>query len=246
MPGNRWQGRQEIAEYLAQATAHEGEYLEFLVEADMKRAPPCISPLQIIKESKRRMDEPAKRSPETESPNSRPLQEPPTAKAPGRQPRDPRLRKKQADSVRQARPQDGMTLSAGHPVGDKEPTSPKPPAGTESRQDSRQLTEMVARGLQQREESLERWEEKICQYMEFLTDKEDLEAFCADEYWHTLPEKVNSAERACKKYKKRMSEIETEKGSRRISLKECKLCGRVFLEKGRHRDTLEAHRNSHH
>ena len=110
--------------------------------------------------------------------------------------------------------------------------------------------QLANQGLKQREESLERWEEETVQYMEYLTNKGDMGAFIQDEYWHSLPDRVRRAERRLKKYNKRLRKfltVERTTGEgRRINLRICNICGRVFLEKREDRHSLKAHLHNKH
>ena len=84
-----------------------------------------------------------------------------------------------------------------------------------------------------------------CSDMEYLTNKGDLEAFIRDEYWHSLPDRVRDAERRCKKYKGRLVEFLTE-GVGKPNLRICDICGQIFLEKRKEKDTLNAHMYNKH
>ena len=287
-----------MASYLAQTTAHEGDYIASLVEADMERASPQATPLQLLKGTNRQPGEKPERVRPATSAGVEPRQGRPPIGPTRRQTRDPRLRKRQGSPAQphgphghQARapeahgrqdptgePRKGApgasakeeghgqlaaaiarNLRHGLPHGHKARISKahemlgqigelekKAPWASTKEEGRERLTDTMARGLRQREESVERWEEKIVQYMEFLTNKDDMEAFCTDEYWHTLPGKITQAKRACKKYTKRMGEFWLDKGPYKVHLKECDTCGRVFLEKGSRGDTLKTHITSHH
>ena len=270
MAGRTWPNRRTQAiKYFGEVTAHAGEFIELLVELDMQNMAPRATPLQIMYEEATRVN-PRQQKSERQNHHPRLLKKQPCddgtmqpTEGTGRKSRDPRLKKRHPTDIQSKTPksEDGKTAT-GKREDDRYMDTPPTKRGEgkskeekanqdllERRQEEREKR-LANQGLKQREESLERWEEKTVQYMEFLTNKGDMEAFIKDEYWHSLPDRVRRAEQRCMKYNGRLKEFlaaeRTTEGGRRLDLRTCGICGRVFLEERKDRDTLKAHMYNEH
>ena len=118
MSGCEWPGRREMASYLAQTTAHEGDYIASLVEADMERASPQATPLQLLKRTNRQPGEKPERVRPATSAGVEPRQGRPPIGPTRRQTRDPRLRKRQGSPAQPHGPH-GHQARASKPTEDR-------------------------------------------------------------------------------------------------------------------------------
>ena len=254
MANSEWPDqRTQAIKYLGEVTTHAGEFIERLIEFDMQNMAPRATPWQLMHEEARRVNPRQKNSGKKchpklskEQPSGGGTMQP--TEGTGRKSRDPRLKQRHPTVTQSTNTHsEDCTTATGKRV-DKPPTKggddkSKEKKANQDRLERRQEEKMrqwANQGLKQREESLERWEEKTVQYMEYLTNKGDLEAFIRDEYWHSLPDRVRDAEQRCKEYKGRLAEFLTE-GVRKPNLRICDICGQIFLEKRKEKDTLNAH-----
>ena len=260
--------RKQAIKYLGEVTTHAEEFIELLIELDMQNMAPQATPLRTMYEETTRVDP---RQQNSEKGNHLPrLQKQPceggTMQQTGgidRRSRDPRLRQRHPTDIQSKNTQlENWTTATGKNEDGRYTDTPPTRGGDgkskkkspkqdplESRKEERDR-KLANQGLKQREESLERWEEKTVQYMEYLTNKGEVEAFIKDEYWHSLPDRINRAERRRKKYERRLKEfltVERTTGEgRRLNLQICDICGRIFLERRRDKDSLAAHMHDKH
>ena len=269
MAGSGWPDRRTQAiKYLGEVTAHAEDYIELLIELDMQNMAPRATPLQIMYEEATRVN-PRQQNSERQNHLPTLLVQPcedetmQPKEGTGRRSRDPRLKQRHPTDIQSKITQsEDCTTATGKREHDRNMDTPPIKGGDgrskeakanqdllECRQEERER-QLASEGLKQREESLERWEEKTVQYMEYLTNKGDMEAFIKDECWHSLPDRVRRAERRLKKYNRRLRKfltVERTTGEgRRINLRICNICGRVFLEKREDRHSLEAHLHNKH
>ena len=270
MAGNGWPDRRTQAiKYLGEVTAHAEEFLELLIELDMQNMAPQATPLQTMYEEATQVN-PKQQNSERQTHLPRLLKKQPCeggtmqpTEGTVRRSRDPRLKQRHSTDVQSKSTQsEDCTTATGKREDGRYMDTPPIKRGDgkskeakanqdllDCRQEERER-QLASQGLKQREESLERWEEKTVQYMEYLTNKGDMDAFIKDEYWHSLPDKVRKAERRRKKYNRRLKEFltveRTTGGGRRLNLRICDICGQIFLEKRKDRDSLEAHMHNKH
>ena len=235
--------RIQIVNLLERKTARVDEYLELLIESDMR----CMPPRAITWESKK------------QTPDHKSATECHPGRAGGKRTqtrttttatRDPRLTKKRKGTKEETHTQ-GKTRQGPHPKIEKLQMNVVQADQTRVIVRQQQLIRKKAlEGRNQKKRTIQALMMKVLTYIDRLIHERQEEDWYTDKYWGLIPDKVRKAEQIYREYNTMLAEFLATDGTKprhhRIHLQTCILCKEIILGRGNKKTSMAHHMHNTH
>ena len=235
--------RIEIVNLLERKTARVDEYLELLVEADMR----CMPPRAITWESKKQTPDPRSA---TECQAGRAGEKRTQTRTTTTATRDPRLTKKRKRTKEETHTQ-GKTRQGPDPkIGKLQMNVVQTDHPRVIVRQQQLIRKKALEGRNQKKRRIQALMRKVLIYIDRLIHERQEEDWYTDKYWGLIPDKVRKAEQMYREYKTMLAEFLATDGTKprhhRIHLQTCILCKEIILGRGNKKTSMAHHMHHTH